>query len=149
MSFEASLQNYWSYRRYNRTSMQDFFRISPVIKINFFCFQFSVSPFTWQIWQTNNSIESYKPNRIMNKALMLCLGPTKSLSSLRLELTAQGMVQCTDDQSRVWYHSAMQAPLPFFQFDRMVRLFFNFWPFATLKISPIMSQILAFCNAEN
>ena len=37
----------------------------------------------------------------MKKALMLCLGPKKSLSSLRLELTAQGMVQHTDDQSLV------------------------------------------------
>ena len=37
----------------------------------------------------------------MNKALMLCLGPIKSLSSLRFELTAQGMAQCTDDQSQV------------------------------------------------
>ena len=37
-------------------------------KINFFHFQFSASQFTWQIWQTNNSIKSNKPNRIMNKA---------------------------------------------------------------------------------
>ena len=28
---------------------------------------------------------------------MLCLGPKKSLSSLRLKLTAQGMAQCTND----------------------------------------------------
>ena len=28
-----------------------------------------------------------------------------------------------------------------FQCDQMVRLFFNFWPFTTMKISPIMSQI--------
>ena len=41
---------------------------------------------------------------------MLCLGPKKSLSSLRLELMAQGMAQCTDDQSQVWYHLAIQAP---------------------------------------
>ena len=27
------------------------------------------------------------------------------------------------------------------QCDQMVRLFFNIWPFATMKISPIMSQI--------
>ena len=46
----------------------------------------------------------------MNKALMLCLGPIKSFLSPWLELMAQGMVQCTDDQSRVWYHSAIQAP---------------------------------------
>ena len=38
------------------------------LKINFFYFQFSASQFTWQIWQTNNSIESNKSNRIMNKA---------------------------------------------------------------------------------
>ena len=37
----------------------------------------------------------------MKKALMLCLGLKKSLSLLRLGLTAQGMAQCTDDQSRV------------------------------------------------
>ena len=30
---------------------------------------------------------------------MLCLGTKKSLSSPRLKLTAQGMVQFTDDQS--------------------------------------------------
>ena len=47
----------------------------------------------------------------MNKEQMLCLGLKKSLSSPRLKLTAQGMAQCTDDQSRVWYHSAIQAPL--------------------------------------
>ena len=41
---------------------------------------------------------------------MLCLGPKKSLLSLRIELTAQGMPQSTDDQSLVWYHSAIQAP---------------------------------------
>ena len=42
---------------------------------------------------------------------MLCLGLNKSLSSPRLELTAQCMVQYTDDQSQVWYHSAIQAPI--------------------------------------
>ena len=41
---------------------------------------------------------------------MLCLGPNKSLSSPRLKLMAQGMAQYTDVQSRVWYHSAIQAP---------------------------------------
>ena len=41
---------------------------------------------------------------------MLCLGPKKSLMSPRLELTAQGMAQCTNDQSQVRYHSAIQAP---------------------------------------
>ena len=46
----------------------------------------------------------------MKKVQMLCLGPKKSLSSPRLKLMAQGMVQCTKDQSRVWYHSAIQAP---------------------------------------
>ena len=44
---------------------------------------------------------------------MLCLGPKKSLSP-KLKLTAQGMAQFIDDQSQVWYHSAIQAP-PFFQ----------------------------------
>ena len=42
---------------------------------------------------------------------MLCLGQKKSLLSPRLVLTAQGMVQRTNDQIRVWYHSAIQAPL--------------------------------------
>ena len=37
----------------------------------------------------------------MNKAKMLCLGPKKSLLSLRLKLTAQCMAQCTNDQSQV------------------------------------------------
>ena len=37
----------------------------------------------------------------MKKALMLCLGLKKSLLSPRLELTVQGMAQCTDDQSQV------------------------------------------------
>ena len=41
---------------------------------------------------------------------MLCLGLKKSLSSPRLKLTAQGMAQCTNDQSLVWYHSAIRAP---------------------------------------
>ena len=36
-----------------------------IIKINFFYFQFSVSQFTWQIWQTNqtNQIESWIKHR--------------------------------------------------------------------------------------
>ena len=42
---------------------------------------------------------------------MLFLGPKKSLLSLRLELTAQGMMQYTDDLSQVWYHPAIHAPL--------------------------------------
>ena len=37
----------------------------------------------------------------MNKAKMLCLGTKKSLSSPRLELTAQGMVQCTEYKNQV------------------------------------------------
>ena len=46
---------------------------------------------------------------------MLCLGPKKSLTSPRLKLTAQGVayrcskVECED-------HSAIQAPLPFFDY---------------------------------
>ena len=43
---------------------------------------------------------------------MLCLGMKKSLSSLRLELSAQGMAQCTDEKSQEWYYSAIQAPQP-------------------------------------
>ena len=38
---------------------------------------------------------------------MLCLGLKKSLSSLRLKLTAQGMVQCTNVQSQVWSLSSL------------------------------------------
>ena len=38
------------------------------------------------------------------------MGPKKSLSSPWLEVTAQDMAQYTDDQSRVWHHSAIQAP---------------------------------------
>ena len=37
----------------------------------------------------------------MNKAYMLCLGPKKSLSSMRLELMGQGIAQYTNDKSRV------------------------------------------------
>ena len=40
---------------------------------------------------------------------MLCLGPKKSLSSLWLKLTAQGMVQHTDVQRQVRYRSAIQT----------------------------------------
>ena len=47
----------------------------------------------------------------MKKVYMLCLGPKKSLSSQMLELTTQGMAQHTNDQSQVWYHSAIQVPL--------------------------------------
>ena len=42
---------------------------------------------------------------------MLCLGPKKSLSTQRLKQMAQCMAQCTNAHSRVWYHSAIQAPL--------------------------------------
>ena len=38
---------------------------------------------------------------------MLCLGPKKSLLVLRLECMGQGMPQCSNDKSRVWYHSAI------------------------------------------
>ena len=31
---------------------------------------FSVSQFTWQIWQTNNSIKSNKPNKVMKKVVL-------------------------------------------------------------------------------
>ena len=41
---------------------------------------------------------------------MLCLGLKKSLLPPRLKLTAQGLVQCTNVQSWVWYHSGIQAP---------------------------------------
>ena len=37
----------------------------------------------------------------MNKVWIMCLGPKKTLSSPRLELTAQGMAQCPNDQNRV------------------------------------------------
>ena len=41
----------------------------------------------------------------MKKAYLdVVLGSKKSLSSLRLELTAQGMAQHTNVQSQVWYH---------------------------------------------
>ena len=39
---------------------------------------------------------------------MLFMGVKKILLSLRLELMAKGMVQHTDDLSRVWYHSGIQ-----------------------------------------
>ena len=42
--------------------------------------------------------------------MLLYLGLKKSLLPPRLELMAQGIVQCTNDQSQVWYHSAIQAP---------------------------------------
>ena len=48
-----------------------------------------------------NNIKSNKPNGIMKKANMLCLGPKKNLSSPRVELTAQGVTQHTDVQSQV------------------------------------------------
>ena len=94
----------------------------------FFYFQFSVSQFTWQIWQTKNSIETNKPNIIMKKALMLCLSPKKRLSP-RLELTAQDVVHHIVDQSRVWYHSAIQAPqkLTLVKNYKFVSLLFKLW----------------------
>ena len=33
---------------------------------------------------------------------------------------AQGMAQCTDDQSRVWYHSAIQAPPAAYYIDNNI-----------------------------
>ena len=44
------------------------------------------------------------------KSIDFVLGSKKSMFSPRLKLTAQGMAQYTDDQSQVWYHSAIQAP---------------------------------------
>ena len=41
---------------------------------------------------------------------MLCLGLKKSLSSPRLKIKAQGIAQCTNVQSQVWYHLAIQVP---------------------------------------
>ena len=54
---------------------------------------------------------------------MLCLGPIKSLSSLRCKLTAQGMAQHTCVHSQVRYHSAIKVPhtnepMPWFQSKR-------------------------------
>ena len=63
---------------------------------------------------------------------MLCLGPKKSLLSPKLELTAQGMVQHTDDQSQVWYHSAIQAPY---------LLDINFWKHFFLAFEHFVLQI--------
>ena len=48
---------------------------------------------------------------------MLCLGLKKSLSPPRLKYTAQGIAQPINVQSRVWYHSAIQAPL----FDEILK----------------------------
>ena len=48
---------------------------------------------------------------------MLRLGPKKSLLSLRLELMFQDMAQHTDDQSQVWYHSAIQTPQHLSKYD--------------------------------
>ena len=42
---------------------------------------------------------------------MLWKGLEKSLLSLRLKLMAQAMAQCNDDQSWVWYPSAIQVAL--------------------------------------
>ena len=64
-------------------------KVAMVFFKNFVYLKLSVSQFTWHIWQTNNSIKSKKPNRIMKKAQKLCLGQKKSFSSPRLELTAQ------------------------------------------------------------
>ena len=52
---------------------------------------------------------------------MLCLGQKKSLLSPRLNLTAQGLAQQTDDQSQVWNHSAIQAPLLKFHISHVSR----------------------------
>ena len=41
---------------------------------------------------------------------MMCLGPIKSLLLLRCKLTAQGMADHTNVQSRVLYHSAIRVP---------------------------------------
>ena len=57
--------------------MAKLFGLLFFIKINFVYFQFSVSQFTWQLWQTNNSVKSNRPNKIMKKGLMLWLGPKK------------------------------------------------------------------------
>ena len=65
---------------------------------------------------------------------MLCLGPKKSLLSLRLELTAQGMGQHTNDQSQVWYLSTIQAPLQWVK-D-------SFWGFGNVGY-PFKSLMLA------
>ena len=83
--------------------------VAIFLKKKLIYFQFSVSQFTWQIWQTNNSFESNKPNRIMKKVYMMCLGLKKNLSSSRLELTAQTNAHHIKDQSHLWYHSAIQV----------------------------------------
>ena len=71
-----------------------------------FLFHNSHDKFDRQIIVSNqiNQIESWRKCRC-------CAWVRKSWLSLRLELTVQFMVQRTNDQRRVWYHSAIQAPL--------------------------------------
>ena len=80
----------------------------------------------------------------MKKVQMLCLGPKKSLSSPRLKLMAQGMVQHTDDQSQVWYHSGAQHGLRI----RLSKFERNIVHFKTLQLKVFLwtwVQTVVFC----
>ena len=64
---------------------------------------------------------------------------------LNARLESETSVKC---QTKSWdkqnHHRRLQnkvRPAMIKQCDQMVRLFFNIWPFETMKISPIMSQI--------
>ena len=78
-------------------------------------FGYSIPPTHDKNWQTNINLRSNKPNRIMKKVYMLCLGPIKSLLSLNCKLTAQGMVLHTDVQSEVSYLSAIHLIIEWYK----------------------------------
>ena len=61
-----------------------------------------------------------------------------------IEPTSNAVVVVVD--AKLWFFLLIHSKVLANQCDQMVRLFFNIWPFAAMKISPIMSQI---CQIKN
>ena len=91
---------------------------------------------------TNNAFSSTRPSQ--NRLRKCSSHDTRTFC-------AQTWAEATREKSVRWSPSShnrtssswtsRQGREEPWQWDQMVRLFFNVWPFATLKISPIMSQI--------
>ena len=56
-----------------------------------------------------------------------------------IEPTSNAVVVVVD--AKLWFFLLIHSKVLANQCDQMVRLFFNIWPFAAMKISPIISQM--------
>ena len=122
--------------------MAKLFGLLFFIKINFVYFQFSVSQFTWQLWQTNNSVKSNRPNKIMKKGLMLWLGPKKNLylmSSyfiyLRKAARKSKRIRSANRSKIILLEAIIKWILDTVWPDAGIKILHTVWPDAGIKIN--------------